>query len=108
MFRPADRRKTAATHPDIDPRIERALRAWLLWGTVAVILLPMARGHTAWLGWLPMWLVAMPASAWWALHRFPLPRLADSQASSRMRRRRAPQARRRERGPRSARHLRAA
>ena len=108
MFRPADRRKTLATHPDIDPRIERALRAWLLWGTVAVILLPMARGHTAWLGWLPMWLVAMPACAWWALYRFPLPALVARSEVGRARRRRAPQARRRERGPRSARHLRAA
>lgn len=95
-------------HVHIDPRIERVLRTWLLWGALAVLLLPAARMHTAWLGWLPMWLVAMPASAWWALHRFRWPLPAASGTLARVRRRRPPQARRREMGPRMTRQMRAA
>ena len=95
---------------DHDPRIERALRTWLTWGALAVLLIPAARAQTAWFGWLPMWLVAMPAVAWWALHRFALPRWsADAEATARRRRRRAPQARRRaDRTQAYARRLRAA
>ena len=109
MFRPADRRH--ASHAESDPRIERALRTWLLWGAIAVLLLPAARGHTAWLGWLPLWLVAMPASAWWALHRFALPRWpapAAAREVQRRRRRVGPQARRRDRAATFGRGLRAA
>jgi hypothetical protein len=109
MLRTADRR--TASHTEHDPRIERALRTWLLWGTVAVLLLPAARGHTAWLGWMPLWLVAMPASAWWALHRFALPHWPAAAAvreGQRRRRRGGPQARRRDRTATFARRLRAA
>jgi hypothetical protein len=100
MIRPAEH----------DPRIERALRTWITWGALAVLLLPAARGHTAWLGWMPLWLVAMPATAWWALHRFALPRWPVNavREGQRRRRRGAPQARRRERNPAFARRLRAA
>lgn len=75
-----------------DPRLLRFVRAWLLWGTVAVLLLPVARMQTVALGWLPLYLVAMPASALWALHGFALPRW---RVAGDRRRRRAPQARRR-------------
>ena len=27
-----------------------------------------------WLGWMPLWVLGMPLAAWWALHRFRLPR----------------------------------
>ena len=93
-----------------DPRIERALRTWLTWGVFAVLLIPAARANTMLLGWLPLWLVAMPAVAWWALHRFAMPHWsAEGEAAVRRRRRRAPQARRRaDRTPASARRLRAA
>lgn len=56
-----------------DPQLERSLRLILLTGLALVILLPAARGHSDWLGWLPMWLVGMPAVALWSLHRFRLP-----------------------------------
>jgi hypothetical protein len=29
---------------------------------------------------MPLWLLGMPLSAWWALHRFALPRRAQMQA----------------------------
>jgi hypothetical protein len=93
-----------------DPRLVRALRTWLTWGTIAVLLLPAARAQTFALGWLPLYLVAMPAVALWALHRFALPQWlhATTRAGQARRRRRAPQARRRERPMRASRHLRAA
>ncbi len=79
-----------------DRRLRIALWRVLWLGAAAVLLLPMARGHSEWLGWLPLWLVGMPASALWALHRFRLPRLPMPAASARaLRRRRGGQARRR-------------
>ncbi|WP_147653505.1 hypothetical protein [Vulcaniibacterium gelatinicum] len=78
--------------PPFDPRLDRLLRRLTLGGLLLVLLLPAARGHLPLLGWAPLWLVAMPASAWWALHRFRLPRLSRD---GRARPRRRPQARRR-------------
>ena len=77
----------------IDPRLERFLRRTVLVGLLAVMLLPAARGSSALLGWLPLWLLAMPLSAWWALHRFALPRWPRPVGVRRRRMR--PQARRR-------------
>lgn len=86
-------------HPDaadVDPRLDAALRYAFAIGAVLVLLLPAARGVHATIGWLPLWLLAMPATAWWALHRFALPRAADTGRLSLVRvRRTAPQARRR-------------
>lgn len=80
----------------VDPVLDRLLRRLVGWGLLAVVLLPAARGSTAWLGWMPLWLVAMPLSAWWALHRFALPRtVTPSQRVTSRRRRRGAQARRR-------------
>ena len=56
-----------------DPQLECTLRLVLLTGLALVLLLPAARGQSDWLGWLPMWLVGMPAVALWSLHRFRLP-----------------------------------
>jgi hypothetical protein len=81
---------------NVDPRLDRVLRQLLLCGLFAVLLLPAARGSSAWLGWLPLWLLAMPATAWWALHRFRLPQWqARRDAQVRRRRRSGAQARRR-------------
>lgn len=81
----------------VDPRLDRILRRLIGWGVLAVLLLPAARGSTAWFGWMPLWLVAMPLASWWALHRFRLPRAtASATAHARApRRRRGAQARRR-------------
>ena len=80
-----------------DPRLDQILRRLIGWGVLAVLLLPAARGTSAWFGWMPLWLVAMPLASWWALHRFRVPRLATERAriSSSRRRRRGAQARRR-------------
>ncbi|GAB3735669.1 hypothetical protein GCM10028862_19640 [Luteimonas pelagia] len=43
-------------------------------GLVLVLAWPAARGHSLAFGWLPMWLVAMPACAAWVLHGCPVPR----------------------------------
>lgn len=88
-------RPSAAFRQAPDPGIDRALRNLVLTGLVLVLLVPLARVNTTWLGWLPMWLVGMPAVAWWALHRFRLPRWPAAARSAAARRRRLPQARRR-------------
>jgi hypothetical protein len=82
----------------VDPRLLRGARNAAIAGLALVLLLPAARGHSDWLGWMPLWLVGMPAVAWWSLHRFPLPwRKVPAQESSKPARRRRPgtQARRR-------------
>lgn len=76
-----------------DAHLDRVLRRAVAVGLALVLLVPLARASTDWLGWLPLWLVGMPAAAWWALHRFRLPAgLASSRRAAH--RRRAPQARR--------------
>lgn len=86
---------------DVDPRLEQALHYAIAIGAVLVLLLPGARGMHAALGWLPLWLLAMPLVALWALHRFRLPRghQPTRPAIARVRRS-VPQARRRARPPR--------
>jgi hypothetical protein len=84
--------------PAADPRLERGLRTLLSAGLVLVLLLPAARGYSDWLGWLPLWLVGMPAMAWWSLHRFRLPARPGTARGSALvprRRRLGAQARRR-------------
>ena len=71
-------------------------------GLVLVALLPAARGMSA-IGWLPMWLVGMPACAWWAMRGFALPGRGSEAVPARAVARRAlPQARRHARGARRA------
>lgn len=79
-----------------DPRVLRPVRQVALAGLALVLVWPAARGYSQWLGWWPLWLVGMPMTAWWALHRFRLP-LPATPAGARQatRRRRQPQARRR-------------
>ena len=55
--------------------LDAATRHAVILGTLAVLLVPAARGSTALLGWLPLWLVGMPLAAWWSLRRFPLPQV---------------------------------
>ena len=83
----------------VDPQLDHGLRLALGLGVVLVLLLPMARGSSDWLGWMPLWLVGMPAIALWSLHRFRLPArraIARANAHGALRRPRAgAQARRR-------------
>ncbi|HYG07840.1 MAG TPA: hypothetical protein VD865_15725 [Stenotrophomonas sp.] len=76
-----------------DPRVLRPVRQIALAGLALVLVWPAARGYSQWLGWMPLWLVGMPLTAWWALYRFRLPQRPAGAASPR--RRRLPQARRR-------------
>ena len=55
-------------HPAQTTRLASFLRIVLTLGVLAVVLLPAARSNTP-IGFLPLWLVAMPASALWALRR---------------------------------------
>ena len=55
-------------HPAQTARVASTLRILLTLGVLAVLLLPAARGNSA-MGFLPLWLIAMPASALWALRR---------------------------------------
>ena len=86
-----------AVAPVIDPDLELTLRTVLILGAVLVLALPAARGYSQWLGWLPLWLLGMPAMAWWALHRFRLPvgLVSRSRHTLAPRRRQGAQARRR-------------
>ena len=83
----------------VDPRLLRGVRNAVIAGLALVLLLPVARGHSDWLGWLPMWLVGMPGVALWSLHRFRLPaRITnprDARSASARRRKPGMQARRR-------------
>jgi hypothetical protein len=81
-----------------DPRVLRPVRQLALAGLALVLVWPAARGHSLWLGWLPLWLVGMPGVAWWALLGFPLPRLGRPAARTPSRRTRTAQARRWRRG----------
>ncbi|MDI9238491.1 hypothetical protein QLQ15_06135 [Lysobacter sp. LF1] len=86
------------TRTDIDPGLEGLLRHAVAIGAAIVVLLPAARGFSPTFGWMPLWLLAMPACAWWALHRFRLPVRETDEASAsvlRPRRRAGTQARRR-------------
>ena len=77
------------TREDLDALLRQAVTL----GTLAVLLIPAARGSSEWFGWLPLWLVGMPLAAWWSLRGFPVPALAvrmphrrRAQASRRTRR----------------------
>ena len=72
--------------------LDSCLRQAVILGTLAVLLIPAARGSSDWFGWLPLWLVGMPLAAWWSLRGFPMPQLA-----MRLPRRRRVQASRRSR-----------
>ncbi|GAB1594715.1 hypothetical protein [Lysobacter claricitrinus] len=90
--------------------LDEVLCTALAIGAVLVTLLPAARGMSAF-GWLPMWLVGMPAVAWWGLHGFALPRRAaelEPVSISSTSRRTRPQARRRARPARRTEARRAA
>ncbi len=73
----------------------RIAQTWLVLGCAALLCLPALRGRNEWLGWLPLWLVVVPAAqlailrwrplfaasrrAWNHLHRrraTPMPRRA--------------------------------
>lgn len=87
-----DRSHTASTP---DPRVLRCVKQVALAGLALVLVWPAARGHSAWIGWLPLWLVGMPLSAWWALYRFRLPAAWRNRGRvATAPRRRGPQARR--------------
>ena len=80
----------------VDPVLDAVLRYAIAIGAVLVLLLPAARGMHATMGWMPLWLLGMPITAWWALHRFALPMAAQPrQPAIAPSRRAAPQARRR-------------
>ena len=96
------------TH-DARSALDEILCTALIAGTLLVLLVPAARGVVA-IGWLPMWLVAMPAVAWWAARGLPLPRRAATPAPACLSRARraTPQARRSTRIARRAAERRAA
>lgn len=51
------------TRDELDSRIDDVLRYLLAIGAVLVLLLPAARGFSQTVGWLPLWLLAMPLTA---------------------------------------------
>ena len=82
----------------IDPRLEDVLRYAIAIGATLLLFVPATRGSSEVFGWLPLWLLAMPLSAWWAVHRFRLrAATAEHRDHTTRRRRNGPQARRRAR-----------
>jgi hypothetical protein len=73
-----------------NPQLNYWLRNAVIIGFALTMLLPW---RSAWLGFTPLWLLAMPLSAWWALHRFRFP--TQRKSNSMRRRRSGGQARRR-------------
>lgn len=55
----APRFAARAAAPDLAQRIASI---WLVLGCLAVVSVPALRGSSAWFGWLPFWLVLMPAA----------------------------------------------
>jgi hypothetical protein len=49
----------AANEPAIAVRIAQV---WLVLGCLAVLCLPALRGRSEWLGWMPLWLIVVPAT----------------------------------------------
>lgn len=93
-------RHAEPTRDDLALLLEDLPRYALAIGAALVLLVPAARGFNPTLGWLPLWLLAMPAVAWWALCGFQLPMRAGTTEPVAIARRRriGPQARRRVRG----------
>lgn len=54
---PFRRRRPHRIHP-----FDAILLHWLTFGLLALSILPMAQWHNAWIGWLPYWLVCVPAA----------------------------------------------
>lgn len=80
--RPTRPSRTAhAAAPDFALHIATA---WLVLGCIGVLAIPALRGTSTWFGWLPFWLVLMPAAECLLLRWRPL--LAASRTTlSRMR-----------------------
>ena len=97
---------------DLRAALDAVLRHALAVAVVVLALVPAARGHHEALGWLPLWLLGMPAVALWALRGCPMPvarNVAPARVAVPTRARRAgPQARRRARRVPTARPVRAA
>ncbi|MBS0581526.1 MAG: hypothetical protein JSS42_00305 [Proteobacteria bacterium] len=66
----------------------RIAQAWLAFGGLALLCLPTLRGYSEWVGWLPLWLVVVPA-AQLAILRWRFLLGASRRVCSRLRRRRA-------------------
>jgi len=92
--------RSAQTAEPIDPRLEDVLRYAISIGATLLLLVPAARGSSETFGWLPLWLLVMPLSAWCVVHRFRLraaTATADRRSHTARRHRSGPQARRRAR-----------
>jgi hypothetical protein len=93
-------RRSEAARPTV---VDDILRYAIAIGATLVLLLPAARGHHEALGWLPLWLLGMPLSAWVALRwsrraahdAVTAVPAARREAAATRRRRPGPQARRR-------------
>ncbi|MGX9718999.1 hypothetical protein [Stenotrophomonas acidaminiphila] len=93
-------RRSTVEQPD--PRVLRCVRQAALAGLALVLVWPAMRGSSIWIGWLPLWLLGMPLSAWWALYRFRLPAAWRTRRPAAGGSRQRPQARRLRRPRRGA------
>lgn len=71
--KPHSTRLSRAATPVAAPDLARHIAAaWLVLGCVAVLTVPALRGTSTWFGWLPFWLVLMPAAECLLLRWRPL------------------------------------
>jgi hypothetical protein len=88
-MQPSARKHASESHAAARPRIALALAGtWFAVGCVALLLVPDLRGSDPWLGWLPFWLVGVPAIEW-TLLRLHRREFKASIGSARSRARRA-------------------
>ena len=84
------RKNTSPARADARPKIALAVSAaWFALGCVALLLFPAARGSDPWLGWLPFWLVGVPAIEWSLLRLLARGTLLSAPVAGRVRARRA-------------------
>lgn len=62
----------AANHAALNPVLARALWQWLVVGVLALLLVPAARGNSAWFGPMSYWLVLAPLASLLVLYRHTL------------------------------------
>jgi|GEM_PF-595105 len=110
MTRSATTRPTA--QPDALRILEHLLLCALFLGAIAMLSLPAARGASATLGWMPLWLIGLPAASLATAFALRLSRRGFAQTPSSAMHRRRPAAvvamRRRSGAPRRASRLLAA
>jgi hypothetical protein len=63
--------------------LRMVLTIWLVFGSLAVLTLPSARAMHGLIGWMPFWLVGVPAMMAWSARRYRTPIVQQARRISR-------------------------